>query len=192
MSVPADPRWLEIIKASGWQTAALSGAAALLLYGSNHKWFQPEPWIIETAIVVLVVAACLTLASIGSAAVKGSKGPRTWLVRRWTIRQIKHQVAKGIPQMTDKEREIIAYLLTKNQSMFTCTPDGGHANTLISKGIVVRALLPGQAYTEIDVPFRVPDYIWDVLLKHKADFPFTPPKPGETQPYPWRVHWMLR
>jgi hypothetical protein len=192
MSVPADPRWLEILKASGWQTAAFTGAAAFLLYGNSHNWFELEPWIIEAAIVVLIVAACLTVASIGSAAVKASKGSRTRLAQLWTIRQIKHQVAKGIPQMTDKDREIIAYLLAKNQSMFTSTPDGGHANTLISKGIIVCALLPGQAYTEIDVPFRVPDYIWDVLLKHKAEFPYTPPKAGETKPYPWRVSWMLR
>ena len=28
----ADPKWLEILKASGWQTAGLAAAAAALLY----------------------------------------------------------------------------------------------------------------------------------------------------------------
>jgi acyl-coenzyme A synthetase/AMP-(fatty) acid ligase len=101
-------------------------------------------------------------------------------------------VAAEIPQMTPKEREIVSYLLRKNQKMFTCTSDGGYANTLISKGIVVCALLGGQVFIESDVPFKIPDPVWDVLLKHKANFPYTKPKPGETEVYPWHIHWMSR
>jgi hypothetical protein len=97
-----------------------------------------------------------------------------------------------IPYMTAKEREIIAYLLAHNQKMFTNTPDGGHANTLISKGIVVSALRPGQTFTYYEMPFAVPDYIWTVLAEHRQEFPYTSPEPGEGELHPWRVHWMAR
>jgi hypothetical protein len=102
------------------------------------------------------------------------------------------EAAAYIPYMMAKEREIVAYLLAHNQKMFTNTPDGGHANTLISKGIVVPALLPGQTFTYYEMPFAVPDYIWSVLVEHRAEFPYTPPESGETAPHPWRVHWMAR
>jgi hypothetical protein len=102
------------------------------------------------------------------------------------------EVAEYVPHMTAKERQIIAYLLAHNQTMFTNTPDGGYANTLISKGIVVCALRPGQTATYYEVPFGVPDHVWRILAEHRAEFPYTPPEPGETAPHPWRVHWTAR
>ena len=191
----ADPRWLEILKASGWQTTAIAAAAALVIYGNARRVLPTplDPWMIQTAEVALLVCGCLSLASIGSSIIKASNGPRAKLAHLWAIRRAKHQVAEDIPQMTSTEREIIGYLLAKNLTIFTNTADGGYANTLISKKIVVCALLPGQAYSNYEVPFKVPDHVWDVLLKHKADFPYTPPnRAGEAEPHPWRVHWMAR
>jgi hypothetical protein len=49
--------------------------------------------------------------------------------------------------LTPKEREIIGYLLPNSQRMFCFTIDGGAANTLVSKRLVVCALLPGQSAT---------------------------------------------
>ena len=190
--MPPDPRWLEILKASGWQTTAIAVASALLVY-CNAKNLLPtplDPWMIQGAEAAFFVCGCLSLASIGSAIVKASSGPRAKLAHLWTIRRAQRRVAKGIPQMTPKEREIISYLLANNQRMFTSTVDGGYANTLISKWIVVRALLPGQTFTYNEMPFEVPEYIWDVLVKHKAEFRYDPPKEGESKPHPWRRHWL--
>jgi hypothetical protein len=118
-----------------------------------------------------------------------SVGLRGVLAHRWTIRRERRQVAKDIPTMTAKEREIIGFLLANNQKMFPYTADGGYANTLISKRIVVCALLPRQSTSTFGVPFKVPDHIWDVLVKHKAEFPNTW-KNGE--PLPWAVSWLVR
>ena len=185
--MPLDARWLEILKASGWKTTALAVASALLVYGNSKEWFPTpfEPWKIQIAVVTLVVCSCLSLASVGSAI-------KPKLARMWAIRREKHEVTKAIPQMTTKERQIVSYLLVRNQRMFTSTPDGGYANTLISKGTVVCALLPGQSRTYLDTPFEVPKHVWDVLIKHKAEFPYVPPEAGESEPHPWRVRWTLR
>jgi hypothetical protein len=100
------------------------------------------------------------------------------------------EVAEYIPHMTEDERDIIAYLLAHNQKMFTNTPDCGHANTLLAKGIVVLAARPGQVCTHYEVPFAIPNHIWTVLKQHEQEFPYTPPPRGETEMHPWRRHWM--
>lgn len=101
-------------------------------------------------------------------------------VLEWTVKKVDQYLKRRnylktienyIPHMTDKEREIIAYLLNKNQKTFTCAVDGGYANTLMSRGIVV------------------PDEVWDILVKHKNQFPY---KPTDDKPHPWRIPWMAR
>jgi hypothetical protein len=62
-----DPRWLEILKASGWQTAALAGAAGLLLWADRAGWIPHfEPWMVQSAAVVMIVCGMLALASFAS------------------------------------------------------------------------------------------------------------------------------
>ncbi|WP_454641591.1 hypothetical protein [Bradyrhizobium liaoningense] len=65
-----DPRWLEILKASGWQTAALASAAGLLLWADRAGWLPSfEPWMVQAAAAVMVVCGLLALASFASNAV---------------------------------------------------------------------------------------------------------------------------
>jgi hypothetical protein len=68
-------------------------------------------------------------------------------------------VREYIPFMTEQEKDIFAYLLTKSQKMITADQDGGYAATLISRGVRVRAMRPGQVADLADVPFVVPDYV---------------------------------
>lgn len=92
-------------------------------------------------------------------------------------------------ELTKKEREIISYLLHHNQRMFTADLDGGHAATLISRGIVQSALRPGQVFDASDTPMEIPRSVWTVLKTVKDQFPYDG---QDDDPYPWRVHWMSR
>src|SRR5271165_2038798 len=59
-----DPKWLEILKASGWQTAALAAACGLFLLVGRWGWLPPlDPWVIEAAVFGLFVTGFLTVAS---------------------------------------------------------------------------------------------------------------------------------
>jgi superinfection exclusion protein B len=188
-----DPRWLEILKASGWQTGAIAIACGLFLLAAHWGLLPPlDPWMTQLAVAGLLLFGCLALASFLSAAWKFFS-PRKLFLHWITIRREKRAARDYIQHMTPKERQIIAYLLAKNQKMFTCATDGGYANTLISQGIVVRALTSGQVFRMEDMPVAVPDHIWDVFLAHKDQFPYRPER-GERggEVHPWRVPWMLR
>jgi ABC-type microcin C transport system permease subunit YejB len=116
---------------------------------------------------------------------------RKWIVHWVNTHRQKTAVRNYIPHMTDEERAIIAYLLAKNQKTFIAEVNGGYAMTLISRGIVVRAVVQDQVFDFRNTPMAIPDHIWDVLVQHKDQFPYTPPEDG-TEVLPWRVHWMAR
>lgn len=91
--------------------------------------------------------------------------------------------------LSNKEREIISYLLQHNQRMFTAAVDGGHASTLISRGIVTKALRHSQVFDAEDCPMEVPRPVWALLQKHREKFPY---ELHEDDPHPWRVDWRER
>jgi hypothetical protein len=188
----ADPKWLEILKASGWQTAALAAAGITLLYLNAKRLLLPaalDSRVIEAIEVAVSVCAFLAISSIGPHVAKKCNGLWNWFAHLLAIRRARRQVEQQIPFLSPKEREIIGYLLAINEKMFEYTIDGGAANTLISKRIVACALIPGQSVTTYGVPFKVPDLVWNVLVRHKAEFPNTW-KSGDSLPY--AISWMSR
>jgi hypothetical protein len=187
-----DPKWLEILKASGWQTTALAAAFGLFLIAGRTAWLPPlDPLMIQFAALGLLVCGCLALASMGAAALKFFP-LQTWLKFWIDVYRNKRQIIKYIPHMTPREKQIIAYLLANNQTTFTAAADGGHAATLLARGIVTVIAAPGQYIDAENVPMMVPPPVWAALVKHKHQFPYTPPEDDEPKGHPWRVHWMER
>ncbi len=170
-----DSKWLEILKASGWQTTAIAAACGLFLLFAHWGWLPPlAPWIIQIAAFGIVLCGFLAVAAILSSA-----PVQNWIMHLITIHKQKRAVRDYIPHMTGKEQQIISYLLAKNQKTFMYTIDGGYAVTLISRGIVVCNLRPGQAGSSHHIPFNIPDHIWSVLLEHKTNFPISPRHPAK-------------
>ena len=185
------PQWLDILKASGWKTAAIAAAAALLI-ALNSKKVLPitlDPWVLETAEVAVILCGCLTFFSLLSGIVTASKPLRTRFSQHWATRRAQHDIEAAIPQLTVKEREILGYLIQKNHRHFSYTQDGGYASTLIAKRFLTFAGVPGQIFTAYDFPFEVPKHVWEVLNKHKENLVCSH---QEGQPFPWAVHWMAR
>jgi len=78
--------------------------------------------------------------------------------------------------LSSKEREILAYLRHHNQRLFTCAADGRHAATLISRGIVHRALKQGQIFDYLDMPVEIPIEVWRFLRENVEKSPDEAPK----------------
>ncbi|MCX5890654.1 MAG: super-infection exclusion protein B [Deltaproteobacteria bacterium] len=186
--VTPDPKWLEILKASGWQTTAIAAACGIFLLFARRGWLPPlDPWMILIATFGLLLCGFLAISAIFS-----STPVQKWIKQRLTVHREKRAVRDYIQHMTEKEREIISYLLAKNQKTFFYTIDGGYAATLISRGIVVCGLRPGQAGSPHHIPFIIPDHIWSILMEHKKEFPYKRPPRGETKIHPWAISWMVR
>jgi hypothetical protein len=48
MQMTPDPKWLEILKASGWQTTALAVAFGLFILAGRTGWLSSlDPWMIQ-------------------------------------------------------------------------------------------------------------------------------------------------
>lgn len=185
-----DPRWLEILKASGWQTTAIAVACGIFLFLS-HTAALPEPpsGAILAVSFIGILCGCLAFASWGNAACHFFPLHK-WLAHSIEIRRSQQGLKKYIPFMTEDERKIIAYLLAHNQKTFTAAADGGYAATLLSRGIVIVLAQHGQQLHAEDVPMTIPDPLWDVFVEHKEQFPYTSQDDDES--HPWRVSWMAR
>ena len=90
--------------------------------------------------------------------------------------------------LAERERDILAYLVTSGTRHFTDDDDGGYAVTLISRRLVHLAGVPGQVFDRRNVPFAVHPDIWKELLRRKDDFRH----PDTDSPQPWRIPWLAR
>ena len=190
---PADPKWLEILKASGWQTANLAIASVLIVVLVKFEIIPTTDsplWVALPAISALIFAS-LFVAAVGDKLVKIIKPVDR--IGRWCLkRREARETREFIPYMTDKDREIIGYLLYHNNKMFQANQDGGYAAQLISKGIIRPSGRAGQFVDPIRMPLEVPDHIWSVLKKNQEAFPYEPPPANEVEKDPWAIPWMVR
>ena len=153
---PADLKWLEILKASSWQTTALAiGLSVFWALVRTDVIPTPDNPLWETIPALgAVICWALSLASIAKSLTEAIG------IDFWPIKRRERNVAKNyIPYMTPKEKEIIAYLLYHNHKTFVYYMDGGFAGSLISRGIIRQGLRPGQVFELAEVPFFVPEHI---------------------------------
>ena len=188
-----DPKWLELLKASGPQAAALALACLLLFVAPKWGILEPLPsWVGIFTFFFGVLAAALALFSFLSSAYTFIPLHK-WANYYYTRRNEKKAALDYLPYMTPKEKEIIAYLLENNLKTFTMARDGGYAVTLISRGIVQPAVRDGQVASSFRTPAIIPDHIWDVLLSNRDKFPYIQPdNDPDTPEHPWRIHWMVQ
>ena len=182
MGVPLDAKWLEILKASGWQTAAIA-IACVIIYALVAAGVIPAFGGIVAAIAACagIICALLTIMAMASAASRWIAA----LSERWLRRRAASKAVRDyIPHMSQREKEIIGWLLSKNEKMFTGAMDGGYAITLIAQKIVVPAVSRGQVVDMFAVPYVVPDHAWKVLEAHRQEFPT--PAAADVR-HPWRV-----
>jgi len=165
-----DLKWLDVLKASGAQAGALAVASGgFLILAQWGVMPAPDPWMIIAAFAVLLASTCLASARMIEVAAKVIPW-RRWL-SNWRVQSA---VAAYIPFMTKKERRIVAYLLAQH-------------------GNVVHVDVLSAARCNHDYPAThqaIPEYVWQVLEKHKEHFPYEPKLGDGVEVYPWRRGWM--
>ena len=105
-----DPRWLEILKASGRQTAAIAIACGALLWANYEGWLPPlDPWMVQLAAAAMVICGLLALASLTSnSAIQIGKW-RASLKEHWALRH-------SIETLNPDETAFLKSQVEKNQA----------------------------------------------------------------------------
>jgi hypothetical protein len=194
--VTVDPgKWADALKSAittaGVYKLALAAVCALYWLGASRQIIpSAETWEIRASAFGFLLFGFLWLANVVAALLQFFP-PAPWMAHWIAIRREQAHLRGYIPSMTDKEREIIGYLLAKNQKLFIAAQDGGYAMPLISQRIVKIALQPGQTYSFEHTPMVIPDHLWEVLVAHRDRFPYSS-LGGNHEPDPWRIPWMMR
>ena len=191
---------LDLIKASGWQNAMLSLGAWVYIWASRqgHVPALEGGWM-AVAHVFAFATGALALAAIGSQLQRLCAFLLGLGKARMARRAAQKRFEQKIELLDDRERQIFGYLLHHRQQAFQVAADGGYAAKLMAQGFVVRiAAAGGQIVDYDDVPVKVPDYIWEVLERRKADFPHRPEyaqsrgRAERVEMHPWRIPWNAR
>ena len=137
-----DPRWLAILKASGWQTGALAVACGIFWLLVARKIVPaPAPIVMTGTAFGGLICGCLSAASILSAIVRVVRNTSAALIHTIKVRK---SIERYLPHLSQDDIDIISHLLHFNQKTFTIPIDGGFATTLIARGFIVVSPRPGQ------------------------------------------------
>ncbi|WP_455962078.1 hypothetical protein [Methylorubrum aminovorans] len=191
-------KFVDVLKATGWQTGFIALAAALFLYLSQAGFLPPlEPWMLQTGWAVALAFAALSAASLATACQNGVKAAWAWWQSRRARQAAERRFIDDIPTLTEHERRILGYLRHHRKRAFDTDMDGGYANTLLSKGYV-RHVYGAQDVDSTRVPTHVVDYVWRIVNERPGDFPHDPQWSQErghrsrVETHPWRIPWNLR
>ncbi len=191
----ADPGWFawlsNLLQTKAWKTLSLAAGCFVLLRMDAAALISLSSVTRESLIVVGTLSTIMAATSL-LRSIYDYFPLHTWLARKVARYRAARGLRDYIPFMTEHERRILAYLIAHNQKTFTAALDGGYAATLLARNIVILLARPGQQVNPEYVPMTVPDYLWEILVSNKEQFPYTPPQNGEVEAHPWRVHWMAR
>lgn len=184
---------LDYLKTAGWQTTTIAIATALFIYLSKTgilPALAPLPTLV--AWVILFLSVALSVAAICQSAQRGTEALwKLFLARRARLKA--EQTFRDYePFLSEKERQILGYLLKHRLKTFAADRDGGYAGTLIARSIIQYIGVPGQTFDLDKCPLAVPDSVWKVMEEMPEKFPHKPIFREGVEVKPWRIPWQLR
>jgi len=169
-------------------TVPFAATGGILLYIHARDLMFLPAGVVVSALVVAVLCTCLALASLLARIWNATAGLRQHLAETFHHYRDRKRIQTELEYLIPKEREIIAYLLAKQQRLFEVLPDGEQAATLIAKGFVVPTTRKPPAVLR-DITVEVPAHVWEVLVMNRSKFPYEVTNP---EAHPWRTNWMAR
>ncbi|WP_157813649.1 hypothetical protein [Sinorhizobium meliloti] len=150
---------LEAMTAS-WPVALavfLAGAGILGGYHFDMRYLTALPaWLPGAAfIATLCSASVLTVAIIRSALQLITRPFRRRAREKWQAQHI-----AALDDLPEPEAFLLAWAVANKTKVFSAPYFNPHTKALVAKGFL--SIPPGNHRTD-EMPFAVPDYIWDVL-----------------------------
>jgi len=167
-------KFVDILKATGWQTGFMALAAALYLYLSKVGVLPPlEPWMVQAVGAVALGFAALSAASLATVCQRGVQAAWAWWRRRQDRLAWEAKFLGDIPTLTEDERQILGYLRHYRLRTFDTDLDGGYANTLLAKGYVMH-IAGTKVIDRTRVPTIIADDVWRIVNERPDEFPHVP------------------
>ncbi|MBL9047479.1 MAG: super-infection exclusion protein B [Tabrizicola sp.] len=191
MGEGVDPRWLEILKASGWQLFAVCVSLSFFWMLLRSEYLPPldSPWVVYGLPLAILVSGSLSLVSLLefiarkisrliSERKQASQKREDYLKRSQRFRNY-------LPHLTETELRILRYLFQQNQKTFVADVTGDLASTLYNQGFVNLVALPGQQISVMSSTFCVPDFVWEIMIENKKMFEKPKVELGYRNKRPW-------
>jgi hypothetical protein len=186
-----DPRWLEILKASGWQLFAIALALLGFWLLLQFEYLPPvqNPWIVYGLPLAILVTGGLSFVALVEHGIKKIEASRT---KKKAAKRIKEKYMENkdkfrayVPHLTEIELRILRYLFQENQKTFVADVTGDLASTLYNQGFVKLVALPGQQLSVMSTTFGVQDFVWEVMVENKKLFEKPKIELGYRNKRPW-------
>ncbi|MFB9982823.1 hypothetical protein ACFSQQ_26205 [Mesorhizobium kowhaii] len=129
-----------------------------------------DPTVMSFARVGLAVFGSLTLMNLAVATWGGVRWIGSKLAEIRSRSAHKAAAAASLNELTARERNILAFLVTRNERHFVSNINGGYAASLIGRGLIHLAARPGQSLSALSVPFTVDEYVWEALQARREEF----------------------
>lgn len=186
MSWSFESAWLKVLDMKGEIATALCLASIVVIVCADRDWLyisQLPKTALALVAILGIVSGLIAVARLGKIV---SDKVQTWRrakKEQAAIDASAKETLVFLNTLTDGERNVLSYLVQKNQQSFTGTMMGRNIVTLRQKRLIVMGT---GIVAQDDVPYTIPPYVWAELQVRKEEFN-TADLAG---PYPWRDHWM--
>ena len=167
---------------SHWFTAVVAFVGCAMIIAGDYfqvPYLNSSPgFLLTTAVVVGVFSFSILVANIVYLPIA------LWKVlkRRWEYKQFKEYLAQEIEAAPDKEKFVLAYLITSGRRAFNAEIHNKTLSPLVSKGLIVKR---SGMHGTLEWPYMVRDEVWEYLLANKERFLIEIPD-GTGDPFDWR------
>ena len=180
--------WLKILELRLHVLAAICAFCVLVILlndGAFRYAHDVSPGVLGLMFLGAVLTFCLIVAQVGKLLFDFVM---TW--RKSRIQHIKAQefqtgVFKFLDTLSAQEREVLSYLVLKNQQSFNADMMAKVVVTLQQKNLIA---IGAGMMSQRDAPYIVPPFVWDELQRRKTDFS----KADLSGIHTWREHWMTQ
>ena len=193
MSWFPDSNWLKALEIRESTAAAVAIASILVFVMSELGWFYLDvlpAWL--KAMIAAVAALALALVGgnvlqwlIDESAKKKERRSQEEERRGEELQNdeaqanFRRQVLGYLNTLSNSEREILSYLVQKNQQSFSGDLAGEWIGPLKQKRLVEAS---SGVHTQREWPFTIPNFVWEELQKREGEFNTA----DVDRPQPWR------
>lgn len=142
-----------------------------------------SPGVLGLMFLGAVLTFCLSVAQLGKLIFDAGSAWRKKRVEYSQALVFQKGVFKFLDTLSEKEREVLSYLVLKNQQSFNADMTAKVVVTLRQKNLIA---IGAGIMAQTNAAYIIPPFVWDELQRRKADFSMA----DLSGPYPWRESWM--